>query len=102
MLIIKQLSELIDDELEDAEKYIDYALKYKEERPDLARTFSLISSQEMDHMRLLHDAAADIIARYRQESGDPPEAMMAVYNYLHEKQISKAARVKTLQSMFKS
>ena len=77
------------------------ALMYKEEYPDLARTVYNISIQEMEHMSLLHNEVANLIKRYRDEHGDPPADMMAVYNYLHEEQIEKAAEAKSLQSLYK-
>ena len=101
MQIIQNLSDMIGEEISDAEKYARRALDHKADRPKLAELFSRLSAEEMAHMGLLHTAAEEIIAEYRREKGDPPAPMMAVYNYLHKKQIEKAAEVKRLQEMYK-
>ena len=101
MQIIKTLSEKIREEISDAKSYANMALEYKDEYPELARTLYNISTQEMEHMNLLHNEVAAIIKKYRETKGDPPADMLAVYNYLHKEQIEKAAEVKTLQNMYK-
>jgi len=101
MKIIKELSDMIFEELDGAEQYAKKALTLKEERPELASTFNMIANQEMEHVNLLHKAVADIIAKHRLETGEPPAAMQAIYDYVHEKEIARAAGIRTLMNMYK-
>lgn len=103
MKIIKLLSEkMIEDELDGAEEYIRSAHKYKEDYPELSRVLYDISVQEMAHIDELHAQVSRIIRDHREKHGDPPAAMMAVYEYLHDKHIAKAARIKAEQQLYKS
>ena len=101
MKIIKTLSDKIKEELCDAKSYAKMALEYKEEYPELSRTLYNLSTQEMEHMNLLHNEVTAIIKKYRETNGEPPANMLAVYDYLHKEQIDKAAEVKVLQNMYK-
>lgn len=101
MKLIKKMSKMIEDEIEGAECYVKMALKLKDERPELAKMFYNLSLDEMGHMDKLHKAVVEVIEQYRKEEGEPPVAMMAVYEYLHNKHIDDAAKVKTMQEMFR-
>jgi len=101
MKIIETLSHKIEEELCDAKSYVTMAMEVKEEYPELSRTLYNISTQEMEHMNLLHGEVTQIIKRYRETQGEPPAEMLAVYDYLHKKEIEKSLEVKTLQTMYK-
>jgi len=101
MKLIEILSEKIDEEINDAKSYIEMAIEYKDDYPELSRTLSNISAQEMEHMTLLHNEVTLLIKKYRDTKGEPPAEMLAVYNYLHKKQIEKATEVRTMQSLYK-
>lgn len=101
MKVIKVLSEKIEEEIHDGKVYADMAIRYKENYPELSRTLFNLSMQEMEHMNLLHNEVTTIIKKWRETNGDPPADMLAVYDYLHNRQIEKALEVKTLQNMYK-
>lgn len=102
MEIIKHLEDQIDSEVHDAKSYIKCALKRKDEDKELADLYYALASEEMDHMNRLHKQVVRIIEDYRKEKGEPPADMLAVYNYLHEKHIEKAAEVKSMMSLYKN
>lgn len=102
MKIIKCLSELIEEELADADKYIDLAMRWKSEEPDTADLFYELSTEEMGHMEKLHEEVSELIEDYRKEHGEPPKEMMVLYEYLHEKHIGTATQIKIKQGMYKA
>lgn len=102
MKIIKCLSEKIEDELNDAQEYIDLAMRWKQDEPDTAKVFYDLSVEEMGHVDKLHKEVAELITDYRNDHGDPPKEMMTLYDYLHEKHIGRATQIRVKQGMFKA
>jgi rubrerythrin len=100
MEIIKQLVEKIDDELEDAEKYIKLACKMKDKDKVLADVYYNLSIEEMGHMTKLHDQVVRIINDFKKTS-EVPIGMQTLYDYLHERQIKWATKIKSKQDMYK-
>lgn len=101
MKIIKCISELIDEELHDADKYIELAMRWKTDEPDTADLFYELSTEEMGHVDKLHEEVKQLIEEYRKEHGEPPKEMMTLYDYLHEKHISTAMQIRVKQGIFK-
>ena len=99
--LIKMISELIDEQLDCATDYAHHAVKYREEYPSLAKVLNDMSMDEMRHVTALHEEVVKAIENHRKTAGEPPAAMMAVYDYLHEKQIEKANTVKNYQSQYR-
>jgi len=102
MKIIEWLSDKIEEEISDADCYAKKAIMLKETMPRLADTLMKLSEEEMKHMAMLHNEVVDIIEEYRKKEGEPPSEMLAVYEYLHRKQIDKSAEVRAKQSMYRS
>ena len=84
MKIIKLLAEKIEEELNDADDYIELALEWKGEKPETAALFYELSTEEMGHVDKLHADVTRMISEYRQRTGEPPKEMMTLYDYLHE------------------
>lgn len=101
MLIIKKLSRMIKEEIGDAEKYANCALKYKDDDKNLADVFYTLATQELQHMDMLHQQVVRLINDYRTKKGEPPAAMQALYDYVHEEQIEQVKEVRVLLSMYK-
>lgn len=100
MQVIKCLSENIEATLNAAEKNIKKAVEFKNDFPIASKAFYNQSVTLMDSIKMQHDAIVALIEGYRKEKGEPPAPMMAIYNYMHERQINQAAAIKTLQDMY--
>ena len=101
MLLIKKLSKMIKEEICDAEKYANCALKYKDEDKPLADTFYTLANEELRHMEILHNQVVRIINAYKAKGATVPPAMQAVYDYIHEEEIENTREVKILLDMYK-
>ena len=101
MKIIKCIAEKIEEELHDADAYIEMAMRWKDEQPEAANVFYELSTEEMGHVDKLHEEVTRLISDYRQETGEPPKEMQTLWNYLHEKHIAEAMRIKVKQGIFK-
>ena len=98
---IKMLMEHVEDEIQDAKRYAELALEYRDSDPDTAEMFYKLSCEEIGHMNILHKDVVRLIGEHRREHGEPPADMMAVYEYLHKRAIEKAGEVGALQNMYK-
>jgi hypothetical protein len=101
MKIIKDISEMIEEELDGAETYARKAVELRESHPTIARAFDEISLQEMNHVNTLHGEVARLIEQHRKEHGEPPAAMLAVYEFMHERHIAKANVVRVYQNQYR-
>lgn len=100
MKIIECISEDIEATMDLAENNIQKAIMYKNDYPIAAKSYYNKSVALMDSIKPQHDVVVALIEAYRKEKGEPPAPMMAIYNYLHERHINKAAAIKNLQDMY--
>lgn len=98
---IEKISNYIEEEIDGASDYIETALLYKVDNPKLAQVFYEISADELKHVTMLHGVVATLIEQYREEVGQPPSDMLALYEYLHKKHIMETNRVKLMQAQYR-
>ena len=102
MKLIRDLEEMIEDEIHDIEKYAKMAAQVKDEHPALAQVLYNISVQEDAHHAALHNEVVRIVEEYRRTHGEPPTAMMAVYEFMHKRHIDKIAEARRFQDIYKN
>lgn len=102
MKLIKELEELIEEEIHDMKNYAEMAAAVKAEHPGLAQVLYTISTQEDSHHAMLHTEVVKIIEQHRKNHGDPPPAMMAIYEYVHKRHIEKLAEARRYQDIYKN
>lgn len=100
MTIIKCMSEDIENTMNMAENNIKKAIEYKDKYPIAAKAYYTKSIALMENIKGMHDGVSALIKAYRDEKGEPPAPMLAIYDYLHERQINQAALIKTLQDIY--
>lgn len=102
MKLIKLLEEKIEDEIHDIKEYAEMAAEVKDEHPSLAQVLYNISVQEDAHHAALHGEVVKLIEEHRRKHGEPPAAMMAVYEYVHKRHIEKLEEARRYQDIYKS
>ena len=102
MKLIRDLEEMIEDEIHDVKKYAKMAAELKSEHPGLAQVLYTISTQEETHQSALHTEVVKIIEEHRRTKGEPPAAMIAVYDYIHKRHIEKMAEARRYQELYKN
>lgn len=101
---MKKIADIVSDireELEGAEHYAKEASRHKEDDRALSDAYASMASQELGHVDALHSQAVRIIQDYRAKNGEPPEAMLMVWNWEHDAMVSHTAKVKALLEMAK-
>lgn len=105
MELIKKITCYMKEELEDAEKYVECANKYKTDMPELAKSFYDKSETELQHAMNWHDWAVRIIDKEKKEITEKgetiPEKMIAYWEIKHEEYIDKFNEIKLMQEIYK-
>lgn len=99
---IKDLAEDIREEMEGAMHYAKRAMEYKDKDKERADKYAEMSRQEMMHAEALHNMAVKAIKKYTDEGGTAPAAMLAVWEWEHEKMIDGMGKAKAMLDMYRS
>lgn len=101
MKIIKELSDDIECTIANATYNAQQAVELKDDHKSIAEVYYKMSVDNLSHVLMLHGEVVKLIDDYRKTNGDPPEPMLAVYNYLHKKHIEAVQEAKNYQIMYK-
>lgn len=101
MKCIKELVDHIYEEIDDAKVYALQAIEMKDIDRSLGDAYIILAKEEMGHMTRLHDQVSRIITDYRNQKGEPPEAMLSIYNWEHNKIITKTAEIQVIINSYK-
>jgi ferritin len=100
MLIIKNVSKQIKEELHDAEKYAKCSIEHKTEHPQLAALYNRLAGEELTHAMLLHDEAVRLIEKAEAEK-PAPHVMRELWAWQHEEMIEEEREVRRIMDMYK-
>ena len=77
------------------------ASKYKSEYPQIANMYYEMSMVETTHVDKLHGAVVNLINEMKMKGVEVDSKMLAIYDYMHEKAIEKATKIKMMQEAYK-
>lgn len=95
--MLKELYEMVWEELDGAEHYAKCAATYKDSYPQLAKVFHDLSQQELIHSNLLYDESVRLMKEHPHDAGS-----QAIHDFVREMQVEKGSRVKRLHSQYKT
>ena len=98
-MVIRCLVEYMNEELDDAKKYVEAAGGSKDKT--LAATYLTLAGEEIGHFTKLHDQASRLIEEARSKGTTLPAGMMELYNYEHKKLIERMAAIKVMMDTVK-
>lgn len=101
MKTILTLVEEIEEELEGAECYVSLALCYQQKDRMLADTYLAMSKEELEHANRLHDQITRLINETKSSEQTIPAGMTEIYEWQHDKMLSRKAKVKVMIESYK-
>lgn len=101
MLVIRDLSEHIREELEDVKKYAEAAMRARMDDPALASVYADLGQEEMKHAERLHKVAVDLIDREKAKGTEVPPVMRALWDYEHKVMVEEMAKAKHMLELIR-
>ena len=101
MKIIKNIVEDIEEEIDASEHYAMLATQYKDTDKILADGYANMAAQELGHVDALHAQVVRIIKDYKAKGNEVPAAMQAVFDYTHQREVDRVAKIKVLLEIYK-
>lgn len=101
MKILKELIQKADDTLEEVEWYAEKAHILRHEYKALADVYIKISEMHVTIYNMLHERMVELIKEQREKGVEPPPAMLAIFEYEHEKLVKDFSEAKMLIEEYK-
>lgn len=100
---MKIIAEVIDDiycTKREAEKYLDKAVKYKEEFPKVSSMYYNTYETHRNLIDSMHDVIVALITEQRKKE-TPPKYMQDIWDYQHKQIIDEVAYLDKREQMYK-
>ena len=101
MIAIKELVGHIESELKDADEYADLALHYMDDDHTLSDMYRTLANEEINHAHKEHEQAVRLINAYKRDGNEPPAAMIAVWDWEHDRMVEHESDIKVKLSMYR-
>lgn len=98
---IKDLFELVDDELQDAMKYAKLAMEHKDTDNAMAELFYSLSLEEIKHKQNLYNCAVKAMTTYVEKYPEKEEITKEVFEALNERTIDWENSIRVYQGMYR-
>ena len=100
MKILKDLIEKANDTMDEVEWYAEKAHHLRVDHKSLADTYIKVAETHIEIYKILHDKIVALINEAKEKS-TPPPAMLAIWDYEHEKMVKEFAEAKYLVEEYK-
>ena len=101
MKVLKDLIQKAEDTMEEIEWYAEKAHHIRMEHKALADTYIKIADAHINIYNMLHERMVNLIDEQKSKGIQAPAAMMAIWDYEHEKLVKEFAEAKYLIDEYK-